>query len=76
MIWTASHSQAVICAGDRCEALQILLGRWKLSRQKKDAPHQVEVILGNQHPVLIAKPAFRYAAESTPYINFPWDFLP
>ena len=44
MIGTACHSQAVICAGDRCEAVQRLVGRWKLSRQMKDAPHQVEMI--------------------------------
>jgi hypothetical protein len=44
MIETACHSQAMICAGDRCEAVQPLLGRWKLSRQMKDVPYQVEMI--------------------------------
>ena len=56
MIETACHNQAVICAGDRCGALQSLLVRWKVRRQMEDAQHQVEMILGNQHPMLIAKP--------------------
>jgi hypothetical protein len=44
MTETACHSQPMICAGDRCEAVQRLLGRWKLSRQMKDVQHQVEII--------------------------------
>jgi hypothetical protein len=42
----------------------------------KGGPFQIEMILGNQHPMLIAKPAFGCATESIPYISFPGELIP